>query len=1511
MTEPAPEWIYSSAPYVLAAAAALAVSRRSLLPRSAWGQILAVAGASSTVAGAAALLQWLVTPLLPRAGQPELIPALVLWAGVSTVSSWLLMLLSRPTRRDRVPRHVRQLAATLRTVALLLAAVTGVNAAVQAFWSTVPPVRRDFGDYPARVYPYAALFLVVLVAAVYLGLTVVRQREFAAELNDDPSQPDTPETDDVPKPQLSTFLWSFAIGAAVLVAFVWYPRIIVAIARWWADDPDRGTLGLPLAVALTVVASLLVGAVVLSLSVGLARWYLRKADALCDPRIAIAPSTSTVSSWESMGGLDSLGPGGRRFIFSVRTADDIEHVTGAEKPSSPLRLYVGLKPRWGLRRWTPREQVNRMMQEIERTEALERDHLILAAPTGSGGINQAAIETFEYLTEGDCATLVLRYAALPSVLALLLGQTGRRHYRELHRRLAMTLAERRRNDEKVPKVSFYGESLGALVSQNAFVHDEAVFGAGSPEKLGVERAIWVGTPRVSRWLQTPDLGAKYKVTVVKSQNDPLDPADDARVYLLSHDNDPVGYLDGGTLIGPVEAKTSVLKLDLPLRPWLPAVTFFQLVADTFGALGDRPVRFRGYAHDYRADVTRVVRTALGADSRLTDEVFSKVQQALQKNDEERESGARNEETTAADVKTMVATELRIHGVGGEAPELTLNHASVFQVAGDDLAGFYRPGSREAPATEPALERREAYSWGALAENFWQRVLWVILLPFALVNVASWMATPDHAHRVRRTAGAMAAVHRLLALVLSLAVMVTLWGVGTYIVGWHCSETGRCVAGDGLFQGGIPVPLTSVKLSIPEAPGWRAVTSVVPALLAMLVLYATGRQSRMRFENWPLLTRRAVSRPAATTATALHRLADPHFWAGSVAVARLQKVHGAAALALLAGVLAYPAHLAGMPGAGWIVVGAAGLVTICVLAVVPQRLVGRRQADETSSGARPNDAAEVALQGLVTAAGALLGTAAVTVGLWWRTAAPLTDCSQQPCRLTPLPGFDQVFGGVYAAQFGLLALLLLLLLTGGRQRRTHDMTAGYEPVLWGFGPLVTAAMSVLLGAALGTGLLLFSSRAALDWRTRNTGVEVPPAVRIGAVAVTAALVVAVLAVLLLRVVSSSLAGLYRPAVIAEYGRGGPTGAPADVVSTAQAAAVARRRTQVARRWTTGWIVDNAPNAALAALAFAVLGLVVAASKITDDSAPATFSMWFVATLTATIIAFTYGAVRARRRSPIAVLWDVTSFWPRAAHPFAPPCFAERAVPELVHRMESLLTRPDRGDFPYHSENLVVVGYSQGSVLTAAALAQLDPRFLDRVRLVTCGAPLRRLYARFFPAYFNERTLAARAGEGCLQVLSSKHRWQNLYRPSDAIGSYVHKEVPPGRPSVADDSVDRRLRDPASFVPLHGDLALPPVRAHGGYLNDPKLIGTVNDIIENLQPAPAPKKDHARAIVTVAMTVKNDTGPGSSNGGPPTPHLLIGPWRRVGQILRLVVARFLAPATGPALRSRRNFPRGPGQ
>src|SRR5215211_6029513 len=77
------------------------------------------------------------------------------------------------------------------------------------------------------------------------------------------------------------------------------------------------------------------------------------------------------------------------------------------------------------------------------------------------------------------------------------------------------------------------------------------------------------------------------------------------------------------------------------------------------------------------------------------------------------------------------TELRVHGVGGTTPESLLGDLAPQQISGDQIAGFYR-------TAEGQKRHVEAYSWGGLTSRSGTRVLWLLLLPFMLANLAGWM-----------------------------------------------------------------------------------------------------------------------------------------------------------------------------------------------------------------------------------------------------------------------------------------------------------------------------------------------------------------------------------------------------------------------------------------------------------------------------------------------------------------------------------------------------------------------------------------------------------------------------------------------------------------------------------------------------------------------------------------------------------------------------------------------------
>jgi hypothetical protein len=169
-----------------------------------------------------------------------------------------------------------------------------------------------------------------------------------------------------------------------------------------------------------------------------------------------------------------------------------------------------------------------------------------------------------------------------------------------------------------------------------------------------------------------------------------------------------------------------------------------------------------------------------------------------------------------------------------------------------------------------------------------------------------------------------------------------------------------------------------------------------------------------------------------------------------------------------------------------------------------------------------------------------------------------------------------------------------------------------------------------------------------------------------------------------------------------------------------------------------------------------------------------------------------------RRVVGIAWDLGTFWPRGGHPLAPPCYAERVVPELVTRTGYLAS----------TGRVVLSGHSQGSVLVAAAVLQL-PSTVDNVALLTYGAPIRRLYGRLFPAYVHDEALT--------KVNEKVDGWVNLWRDTDPIGGAV------GQPAR-----DRRFVDPAGFPIAPGDTAYPEIRGHSDYIADPAFGATVSEL-----------------------------------------------------------------------------------
>ncbi|MGH3714375.1 MAG: hypothetical protein ACRDT4_13070 [Micromonosporaceae bacterium] len=188
-----------------------------------------------------------------------------------------------------------------------------------------------------------------------------------------------------------------------------------------------------------------------------------------------------------------------------------------------------------------------------------------------------------------------------------------------------------------------------------------------------------------------------------------------------------------------------------------------------------------------------------------------------------------------------------------------------------------------------------------------------------------------------------------------------------------------------------------------------------------------------------------------------------------------------------------------------------------------------------------------------------------------------------------------------------------------------------------------------------------------------------------------------------------------------------------------------------------------------------------------------------------------------RRGVGVVWDIATFWPRSAHPLAPPCYAERAVPELQTRTSGLMRPSDQGVRAV--DYIVVSAHSQGAVIAAALILQMGASWRERIWFLSHGCQLTRLYGRAFPAYFGRSRLAI-LGKQLTLAPVEEPRWTNFWRNTDPLGW----EVAGGQGQL-------EVKDPEELRPSGGEIKDPPIRNHSGY-PESREYQTERDRVVNL-------------------------------------------------------------------------------
>ncbi|MER5585198.1 hypothetical protein ABT090_26680 [Streptomyces asoensis] len=762
-----------------------------------------------------------------------------------------------------------------------------------------------------------------------------------------------------------------------------------------------------------------------------------------------------------------------------------------------------------------------------------------------------------------------------------------------------------------------------------------------------------------------------------------------------------------------------------------------------------------------------------------------------------------------------ALELLVHGVGGATPEKMLDDPRTVRIDGDDTAALFRRADDVTADAGPAGDRRrdtpvpEAYVWSNLTSGNGTRALWLLLLPFMVVNLAHWMRPA--AREGLRAVRAYGLLVRLAALSLTVLLVAAACEVALDLTAWQCAGTAAC-AGRHSWLGFLsPQASDGGWWSL---PGRRlALAALVPTALTALLWYLSHRTWRAYESQEPL---DPTSEPANGPAhTALGR---PGFWFGRRLVARLRAAHTAAALLTVAAAVGTAAVREDRrPGGPALLEVLGGLLEASLLAgaLATVWVVCRRGRSEHRLDRRL-DAHLV--HRLPLAAFALLALTLVYAG-WerpgWRSAGRL-------------PG-DAAFGALALSQGVLviaLAVVARILHHCPRERPARAQpdgtaAAGCGPqercALRGLGGPAVTMLACALGGVMSGGV----SQRVSDWLDgTGTFLDGPPVLLTWQASVIPVLIVVLLVLCcLLARRTVRLTRAEESAVVREYGVPRPDPARTRRIARARAMATLTDRGPLLVAVTSGATLLLGAGALVGALGTGKTPVRAGdgAQPLVQGAAQTAQALgsWLVGLGFVLFVTWGRRAYKdASARRTIGILWDVGTFWPRAAHPFAPPCYAERAVPDLTWRMAAW-TRATGG-------RLVISGHSQGSVLAAAAAWQLKPSDRGRVALLTYGSPIERLYGRWFPAHFGPAALAALHEDiAC---------WRNLYRLTDPIGGPIRLSGDDCGPQV-----DREpLADPLAYGRDEQHPLPAAVLGHSDYQADPVFAQERAKLLGRLEP-----------------------------------------------------------------------------
>jgi uncharacterized membrane protein len=392
----------------------------------------------------------------------------------------------------------------------------------------------------------------------------------------------------------AVFCLLLLIGRGLRGLYRWLAKLLT---RWIGPRAARG-VGWVLVVGLTylVVSGLLLQGFVNLMNSAYGLRDTTTAEGIKKPTTGLrSGGPGSLIPW------DTLGYQGRNFIGKGPSVSDIEKFTG-HPAMEPIRIYAGLASAKGAE-----AQASLAVRDLQRAGGFTRKNLLVVTTTGSGWVDPALVDTFEYISGGDCATVAIQYSYLPSWISYLVDKAkalaaGQALFDAVYGAWVKLPADHR------PKLYVAGESLGSFGAEAAFTGENdlanrtngALF-AGPPNF----NTLW-GEFTANRQAGSPEIQPVYQDgRTVRFTNNPAtaippagQPWNGTRVLYMQHPSDPIVWWSPHLIFSQPDWISEPPGKDvLKTMFWMPFITFWQVTADLPFSTGVPD----GHGHRYSAE----------------------------------------------------------------------------------------------------------------------------------------------------------------------------------------------------------------------------------------------------------------------------------------------------------------------------------------------------------------------------------------------------------------------------------------------------------------------------------------------------------------------------------------------------------------------------------------------------------------------------------------------------------------------------------------------------------------------------------------------------------------------------------------------------------------------------------------------------------------------------------------------------------------------------------------------